>query len=397
LLEPPINGNFPDNTTYNITGACNGPLYVTEDRVRFVGDAVGAAIVLPAGIPNPDDCAIFVDGAHDVRIQDLLIDASAWSTAASLGSDACGVLARNAFARLIDSDVQGATIAVDVIRNANIRMQGTVNITDFLVSGVEAGDNSVVDTKGQVNISSTRTASSRMNGVAAYRGGTFWFREGLTVNMPPSDEDNDFEPVAIYSDFHGQVGSGGTININGFVYAGSESSVFMGGGTIVGDMQTEGGTITLSHTNVTGKIKLFAHGFLSTNNATINGDIDIQNASVASLRWSQHTDGQISVNSTSTLQTEDSSVGPILASTASAVNFTGGQFSDAEFRNGSFGDFYDASALGNIKLVAPANLEYEFEEFGTLNGNTIYLCGNTTSLIDPVIESSGTVSDSCGP
>ena len=243
LLDAPIAGNFAENTTYNIVGACNGPLYVTEDGVYFVGMDDTAAIVLPAGTANPGNGTVFGDGAHDLRLVNLLIDASAWANPAGEASQAAGVYARNAFVRVMNSDVVGGSYGINPYRNAIVRLDGEVNVTGFYNVGISAGDQSLITTRGQVNVSTTIANGQYLNGVESYRQGLVDVRRGLRVNVPPADEDIDFEPSAIYAIDHGQVRvrSGGVVEVNGFVYAGTFSLVTMFEGNYNGDMQTEGG------------------------------------------------------------------------------------------------------------------------------------------------------------
>ena len=243
LLSAPINGFFPDNTTYNLSGACNGPLYVTEDGVRFVGVSVDASIVLPAGITNASDGAVFGDGAQDLRFQNLTIDASAWNSGANQGVESAGVYARNAFVRIIDSDVIGGEYGINPFRNATIRLQGTVNVTEFLNVGVSAGDQSVITTRGQVNISSTVTEGNFMTGIEIYRGGNIDFRNGVTVSLP--EPTGPLFPFAVIgtNGSHLRVRSAGNVEINGRINMRGNTSLDLQGGNYFSGIDLSQGAI----------------------------------------------------------------------------------------------------------------------------------------------------------
>lgn len=245
LNSPPISGNFPDDTTFNIVGRCNGPVYVTEDRVRFVGVTPDAALVLPAGIPNAFDGTIFGDGAHDLRIENLLIDASAWSTPAAEGSDAAGVYARNAFIRVSNVNIIGGLWGINPFRNSIVRLQGNVNISQFVNAGISVGDQSLITTRGPVNISSTVVGGSYLTGVEVYRQGIVDFRRGLTVDVPPTDFDAGIFTTSILAthNSHVRLRGAGFVNLRGEVLILSSSTLSMDAGNIDGVISIRDGAV----------------------------------------------------------------------------------------------------------------------------------------------------------
>ncbi len=397
LLNPPIGGQFAENTTYNISGACNGPLYVTRDWVYFVGVDPTAAIVLPASTTNPGNGAVFGDGAHDLRVVNLRIDASAWANPAGAAAQAAGVYARNAFVRVIGSDVVGGSYGINPYRNAIVRLEGEVNVTEFYNVGISAGDQSLITTRGQVNVSTTIANFQYLNAVESYRDGLVDLRRGLRVNIPPADEDNDFEPAAIFAIDHSQVRvrGGGVVDVNGFIYAGNFSSVTMFAGQANSDVQAEGGAVIFNGTNQTGEINLFEAGKLVSRSGVHNGEIMLRMGSVASLRHGAVHNGFLEVGANAVLDTEDADLGFVSASTSAVVGIGGGSVAGIELSQGSIANLSELQVFGDIALRDPLNL-LNFEGFGFVGGN-VYLCGSTLSQIGPAVMISGMVFPGCPP
>ncbi len=253
--QPPISNNLAPNTTYNITGACNGPLYITADGVRLVGADISASIVMPEGHPDVANGTIFADGAHDLRIENLFIDVTAFSTGAAQGTDAAGVYARNAFVRLIDSHIEGGLWSINPFRNAIIRLQGDVTFTNFVNAGISVGDQSLVSARGPVTLSTTVTDNSHVTAVEAYRGGVADFRRGIVVTVPAEDPYAGFFPTAITSSGHSivRIRDRGVVIVNGRMAASSSASITMQRGTLNGRIDVENsGRLSLSNINQTG-------------------------------------------------------------------------------------------------------------------------------------------------
>jgi len=278
LLLAPISGNFTANTTYEITGACNGPIEVNADNVWLVGQDVSAAIVLPGTAPA-GSAAIYGNGAHDFRLQDLLIDV--------LESSGGGVWVRDASMRIIDTDVTGGADGINPFRNGFIRLEGDVNVTDFINSGISVGENSVLTARGQVTVSTTNTTGGGPDGVGAYKGGILDFRAGLVVNMPA--EFTDFYPTAIAVSNHSvmTVRNSGMVDINGSVHLNGSSSFLLQGGDV-------------------------------------DGYIQLRDNSRLEMDGSSQSTGGILAFMNSTLIINDSSVGPVEAIAESVVQFKGG-------------------------------------------------------------------------
>jgi hypothetical protein len=417
LLDSPISGAFPAYTTYNLKGACNGPLYVTADGVRFVGvDGTGAAVVLPGPPTNPADGAVFGDGAHDLRIENLLIDVSAWGTGAiAEDTDAAGVYARNSFVRIINTRIVGGLWSINPFRNAIVRTEGLVELIDYVNSGISVGDQSLVTARGPVVFRSDVTDGSYLGAIDIYRGGEIDFRSGVTVNQADADENNGFYPYAIgaYEQSHIRIRNRGQVNIQGNIYLNMLATANIDGGNFAGFMGinensvmtirnttqsgevsvASGGVLNLQGVNHTGNINAGSGGVMNLQQVDLTGNINADGGSNINMSNVIQSEGQILLTLNSTARMFDSKVGFISAFVGSVFEVNQGKFAGAQISQGGLANIYDASTTSNIQLFGPASLTYGS---GSLNWNTIFLCGTTDSSIDPDVVASGTVSDSCG-
>jgi hypothetical protein len=404
LLQPPYNKNFDLNTTFNITGACNGPLYITTDGIRLVGVDESAAIVLPGPPTDPSGGAVFGDGAHDLRIENLLIDASAWGTGAiANGTDAAGIYARNSFIRVINTRILGGQFGINPFRNAIVRTQGLVEITGFVNSAISVGDQSLVTARGPVVISTDVTDGSYLYAVDVYRSGVMDFRAGVTINLPPENEDNNFFPnaIGVYRQSHLRIRSSGFADIQGAIFVNSLGSANIDGANIGEDLDVGGGSnVTLNSVTIEGSISAEDGSTVTLNSVNQTGDIEVSTGSVLNMNGGMQTDGEISVENSSALKTEHAAIGLVSAYLGATIQIEGGSVDGVELRLGSLADISGASVMGDIGLFRPSSINIFQEDFGTLNGNTIYLCGTNPSFIDPALIfplGSGFTSPSCLP
>ncbi len=379
----------PD-TTYRIKGACNGPLYVIDDGVYFIGVDEDAAIVLPGPPADPSNGAVFGDGAHDLRIENLLLDASAWGTGEIAdGTDAAGLYARNAFVRVIDSRIVGGQWSINPFRNAIVRTEGLVELIDFVNSGISVGDQSLLTARGHVHLASSVTDGGYLSAVELYRGGTADFRRGLTIELPHEDESIGFYPeaISVYRHSHLRVRNGGEVDIDGNVRVDNLAFGAIDAGRIAGDVNVSAGSN------------------LGLRNLTVDdGDIILDTGAIVKLGDVLQTEGRIEVGQNAVLKADHSDLGLVAGYLAATVQIEAGSVAGVELRLGSMADISGASVTADIGLFQPSGVNVFQEESGTLNGNTIYLCGDETSYIDPLLISPpdgdggpGFVSDECLP
>ncbi len=357
LQQPPYTDNFYPYTTFIITGDCNGPFYLESDGIRIVGAEPnrGASIVLPASAPVPGDGAVFADGAHDVRLENLTVDASAWGTfAVAGGTDAAGIYLRNAFMRVKNVDIIGGLYGANPFRNSILRFEGTVNITEFVNAGLSVGDHSQFNSRGQVNISTTRTdGTNYIIGVETYRQGIVDFRAGVNVTMPAADFDNNIFPMAITN------GSQSTLQIRN---SGSN--------------------------NINGTVGLFSSSRASINGMNLTGELRVDGSSQAQVSNSTQTGGNVSVGSdnqggsslsvwNSTIATnagndDDIDIGPLSTMTISDSNAGHGVGGEIYIRKWGLLTVYFGTNLNNTDVGC--DTAGSFDDFGASNVGTINGC-----------------------
>lgn len=213
------------NTTYNIAGACNGPIHIEEDHVHLLGSSTASdSIVLASGL---DDSAVFADGAHNLQITNLFLDL----TATTVENTTAGIWARNSFVRLRDSKIQGGRIGIEPFRSAIVRLDGVNSITDFTHAGLGAYDQSNINTRGQTTVSSARTDNQNIIGISASRGSSIDIREGITISVPTGKDAIQAEPSGTIL-----IRNSGTMSITGDVRDRSNSTVQIQKGTINGEL-----------------------------------------------------------------------------------------------------------------------------------------------------------------
>lgn len=344
LLDPPINGYFPDNTTYGLVGRCNGPLYVTEDEVYFEGNSPDAAIVLPPGDATAaSNGAVFGDGAHNLQIRNLTIDALAWNSVVNEGTESAGVYARNAFVRVIDSDILGGEYGINPFRDAVVRLQGTVNVTDFLNVGISAGDHSLVTTRGQVNIATSITEGNFIIGLELYRGGNMDFRRGVTVSLPPGDQFPFPRAVAASNNSHLRIRQSGQVNIGGNASMRSNSTLAMLGGILAGNLDLEQGS-----------------------SAQLFGVIQNQGSNLFS--------------GNSNLQSFDSTLANTNVTEGSVAKLSGGELDGAIVQlNGFLSVQQGVSVTNLISASKPSVVDINDTN---MNGNPLFFCDEDTAFFD---------------
>lgn len=400
LLEPPINGSFPDNTTYNITGACNGPLYVTEDGVRFVGTDPNAAIVLPGGI-DPSNGAVFGDGAQDLRIQNLLIDASAWGSGlVAEGTDAAGVYARNAFIRVINTRIVGGLWGINPFRNAIVRTQGIVEITGYVNSAISVGDQSLITARGPVFMSSDVTDGSYLGAIDIYRSGVMDFRAGVTVNQPPADPAIGFFPYAIgaYRQSHLRIRNNGPIDIQGDVFLNMLGTANIDGGNLNGNVNVqENSALTMRNTSHSGDLFVARGGVANIRNGSLNGFVNGDTGGNINFEFVNQNGGGVFLGLNSSARFAQSTVGMVDVQTGSVLETFEGEINGANLNTGAAAIMSGTSVTAQISANKPSALQMfpTFPGSGNLNGNNVIICDEETVEIDPGIAATGSIIDVC--
>jgi hypothetical protein len=361
-----VNNNLYPYTTFNITGACDGPIYITTDGTWFVGDGVStSSIVLPFDTTSPDTGAVTVSGGSDVRFQDLTFDVSAWSGLSAEGSDAGGVYARDAFVTLTDVNVTGGLWGINPYRNAIIRLEGTINVTNFVNEGITLGDQSTVQVRGSsttVTVNTSNLASQSftngnyITGISAYRQGVLEVRGDLSVSVPSGKSAlsvSDNSQIRVRSPAIGTFN--GPIDISNSSVANLSNTVVNGrihvnGGSTLdfknsqkdstNDIQAaDNSTINISSGSIINdQLTALRSSVINVDSSTINDDLYAQDGSVINLGNVGLNNSNIELFTNSVIRTSGTTV-----ITAQTVNVSGGAYLE-------FNDSTTLTFAGNINL-----------------------------------------------
>jgi hypothetical protein len=308
--------------------------------------------------------AVFVGGAHDLRIENLTLDALAWAGADAEGTDAAGLYIRSGFVRLIDSRIIGGLYGVNPFRNALLRMEGTNDITGFVSAGISVGGNSTLTARGQVNVSTTNTAASAFTnrkytvGIESYRQGVIDFRAGLTVSVPAAIPGSDYYPEAISVSTNSvvKVRDSGTVTIQGHVSAYQQSTLTIDGGTFNGglaayvqsniNLEIDSGTIDNSG-EYSFVVDAQEGSVLKIEGGAIVGNVFAQDNSIINLEDVSHSGGSIALYRSSMIKVSSSSL----------------DFPDDETLHGNFGSHISltdttlTAGTSTLRLYQFSNLE----------------------------------------
>jgi hypothetical protein len=429
------NASITKDTTYIITGACNGPIYVEVNNVHLLGTSnANDSIVLPAGV---DDSAVWAGGANNLQITNLFLDLRETNAA----NDTAGIWARNAFVRLRDSRIEGGSSGVSPFRGATVRLDGTNSITEFRNSGLNASDQSNINTRGQTTVTTTLTDDDNVKAIRASGGSSIDIRSGITASVPTSAdgrainaESNAFVRirksgiVSLTGDIRSEQSSSikiedgtiiGNLDIrrssmlemyNGIVFTGDvrvdEANWMMYGGSVSGNLDIRrASSVKMEEVGITGEARFDgAQWYLE--NGSISGSIDARRGSALTLYGvsqvsdenneinldanstlsaeGSNLDNAIRVNFNSSLVASNSNLGYVSAyanSTVKLDSYDGGTSTvrGGEIHLGSVSAISNTSSTGDFKAFPPSAAHIT----GTtnLNGNNLYGCG-TSGYVD---------------
>ena len=268
-----------------------------------------------------------------------------------------------------------------------------------MYNGITVGDQSLFSSSGPVLISSGVADSGYLRALEVYRDGLVDIRAGLTIQIPPENEETGFEPRAINvsRSSHLNIRNRGEVDIQGPVAVHSGSTANIDGGFIGGDIDTSGGSsVALGALSIEGGLSAESGSSVVLSGIEMEGDLEVSLASALEVYDSTQTDGSIALDKNSAANFENSSVGEIVVQLASSFSADGGHVGGAQLSQGAYGRFAGTNVWGSVRLFAPSNIVFQQEDgSGSLNGNTIYLCGNTSSFIDNGIRMTGPVVDGC--
>lgn len=359
------NANIKGDTTYNITGACNGPIYVEDDNVHLLGsDNTADSIVLPTGLNN--ESAVFAGGAHNLKITNLFLDL----TGVNANDQTAGIWARDSFVRIADSRIVGGSMGINPFRAAIVRLDGTNSITEFSKSGLSASDQSNINTRGQTTVTSTRVDDQYMKGVVARNSSSIDIRAGITISVP-----TDTDARAVFSEFNASVHirNSGDVSISGDVRSDQNSSIKIEKGTIAGNIDVRGSS-NLSMNNgivITGDARVRESKWTVYGGGSVTGNIDIRRSSSLSMEDGVVITGNARVDSAHWTMEDGSITGTIRAGKGGEISFYNvTQTSDDDraidlSSNSMFSA--DASNLGRFVAYANSTIELSAYESGSVS------------------------------
>jgi hypothetical protein len=391
------NTTITANTTYNITGACNGPIFVNDDAVYLTGsDNATDSIVLPAGLDETS--AVWAGGAYDLRIINLFLDL----TAVNADDNTAGIWARNSYVLMQDSRIQGGTTGIGPFRGGIFRLEGENSITEFSDAGLSAGDQSNINTRGQTTVTTTRLDNSSVKGLSAYRGSSIEIREGITVSVPPGARSIQSEDNATV-----RIHNSGTVDLTGDIRSHTNSAVQIDKGTINGDIDARFSS-NLSFNNapiINGEIRLEqGSNLVMYSGGTISGQIDVRRGSSVRLDGvTQTLDGTraIRLRLNSLLTADGSNLGHFEVNTNSSIALNDDDGLPSTVKGGVLGNnsvatIDDTSVTGDIGVFRPAVLLLTGDS--DMNNNDLKLCGTDSDVdTDTVINigNLGTAGEDC--
>ena len=358
------NTTIAEDTTYNITGACNGPVFVEEDNVHLLGGSNASdSIVLPAGL---DESAVFAQGAHNLQITNLFLDLTATTTANSTA----GIWARNAFVRLRDSRIQGGYDGIHPFRGAIVRLDGTNSITEFTHVGLAANDQSNINTRGPTTVTSTHVVSgTKMFAIAAYNGSSISIGDGITVSVPVNDNS---KAVNVDSNAALRIQNSGTVDITGRVGGYNNSTIQIDKGDINGKVEI-GSSSSFKMSNVgtvTGKVDSSNNSIVDIDGGTINGNLVVSRSSTLRLRNGVTVNGNAEIGYSSNWRMDGGSISGDIELYRGAA----GKFQDVTQASDSFNAVRinensvlsaDNSNLGRFSVFANSTINLKSEDGGT--------------------------------
>ena len=236
-----INATINDNTSYLLTGMCNGPIIIFRKRNVVLQGASNNktldGVQLPPGIVSNPFAAI---GIYEsiAELRDLTADASNYvaGTGNPWGSGISTVaVGQNASARIYNTDIKGGDWALDVFRNGYAKTYETVTITGFNEFGIKAFYNSHVEVLNDITVTGrVGTTVSFPNAVTARFGSVLDIRGGGTITSPTGGASLSTYSIGAYN--AGVVHVRSAITLNDGFEIGQVSHLRMEAGTISGNI-----------------------------------------------------------------------------------------------------------------------------------------------------------------
>ncbi len=379
FLEAPFNTTSDPDTIYDISGTCNGPVLIRDDNVTLNAASAGASIVLPAGLtfetsPIEFLVAIYVFGANDVKINNLVIDASAFNLPAFDGENTGVIWARNSFVTLEDITALGGAFTIAAFDNATIRSNGTLSINDFFNEGFSAGQQGNIIVQGSVDFFSSNTPGGQASVISAFGDGHIDIRGDISIF---------------------------TTNPTANIFAGENSYVRVRNGqdaTLPGTVSATGNSrILLDNVTVDSSISATEDSNLVLNNVRQTGSETVFNIDNSQAKISDPGSNISSLMNvaTSSLVVENATIDSVFARSGSNVSISNANTRDIELDN-SRANIDDSTIDGRLVVNNGSTLQVNLGNQTTtqdpgmeLNGASTAIIGSSSTLVNGILVNQG--------
>jgi hypothetical protein len=270
-----IGMSIADNTTYTLSGMCNGPIEVWKKRnVVITGNDVTGAktdgIFLPGGLTTNPWSALGV-WESSAEIRHLTIDASnyvadgagyLWPNPGALSAVEVGQMA---ILRIYDVDIKGGDYGLNVYRQSYAKAYSNVNITGFNLTGVSASNAAHVELSQPITVIGLSSGSTKQSAgaVSAERNSHVEIKNGGAFTAPVHSSPR--YPYSLSANENGsiRVKEGGTsANFTSNLSAYSGGSIRVDGNATIAatDVDDEaisagmGGIIRIANSSITGGV-----------------------------------------------------------------------------------------------------------------------------------------------
>ncbi len=353
-----------DNTTYILTGTCNGPIEIFRKRnVVIEGDPAGVpkddGIFLPPGLIVNPFAALGVYESN-IELRDLTIDATNYVTNsyAFSGSVSAINVGQHAIARIFDVDVEGGDYGIDVFRNAFVKTYQNVNVRNFNLYGVEAWGNSHVEFRDPIEvIGGAATTATWPYAIIAGSNGFIQVQEGGTFTPAGSNiqPDSDSYSIGAYDNGVVQIKENGISTLNGDVEAMRGAAVrILGGAVVTGYLGAwSGGIIRFEASSQSaGVIEAARNSTVRVRGgSTIAGNVGSwASSSIRIQEGSTHSGGDFWAGGGAFIEIQDSVFEGALGANAGAINVWNST------RSGGGDIFAENNSTININSIAPMTL-----------------------------------------
>jgi len=272
--EALISYEFTDNTTYVISGMCNGPVIVRgKANVTLQGDASGTlddGISLPTGLQSDPSATLIISSSDNIHLNNIVITSFNSSDASNNpnGWWLTPLLVNRASSTDIHaSKLQGGDSGIDVYENSVVRLYGNNVITGFLREGVNVHRGGSVQVREEISITSGNFTTPKPAVFRVYNNGVLLVKNATSSTFTPSNTSDSNNPRTVDA-FDGGVVKLSDATITNQIW--SQSSA----------------VVTLYNSTVNDNIRAFDNGEVLVYSSTITDDISAENNSLIKASYS---------------------------------------------------------------------------------------------------------------